>query len=354
MSTVEVKQIMLEDVSFEEDILIDVRSPAEFAEYQIPNAINVPLFSNEERTKVGTAYKQRSREYAIELGLSMYAPKIPSFFKKLKGLQEKMPNKRMIIYCWRGGMRSKTIAGTIGILGIDCYQLEGGVRSFRQSVQQGLEQEACKKRNYVVVAGHTGSRKTEVLSVLKRKGYPVIDLEALAGHRGSLFGHIGMKPKSQKQFEFLLLKQLQELENSSYIIIEAESKRIGHIVLPDFIIKGKENGVRVELDYPFWSRVDHIYNTYQPQKYKENIYEAITKMSKYLSSQLLDELEVLQQKEDYKTLLSRLLEEYYDPRYDHAFAKYQTSSTRIVFEDLDSGVEKVVAFIEKYRTKLEG
>ncbi|MFC0470796.1 tRNA 2-selenouridine(34) synthase MnmH [Halalkalibacter kiskunsagensis] len=354
MSTVEVKQITLQDVSFEEDIFIDVRSPAEFTEYQIPNAINVPLFSNEERAKVGTAYKQKSKEHAIELGLSMYAPKILAFFKKLKGLQEEMPTKRMVIYCWRGGMRSKTIAGTVGLLGVECYQLVGGIRSFRQYVQKGLEQEALKKRNFIVVAGHTGSRKTEILQVLKRKGYPVIDLEALAGHRGSIFGHIGMKPKSQKQFESLLLEQLQQLENSSYLIIEAESKRIGHIILPDFIIKGKENGVRVELDYPFWSRVEHIYNTYQPEKYKENIYEAIMKMRKYLSSQLLDELDVLQQKEDFKSIFSKLLEEYYDPRYDYAFSKYQTSSIHIEFEDLNSGVGKMIAFIEKYRTKITG
>ncbi|WP_332697144.1 tRNA 2-selenouridine(34) synthase MnmH [Halalkalibacter lacteus] len=347
MSTVEVKQITLADVSFEEDILIDVRSPAEFAEYKIPNAINVPLFSNEERAKIGTTYKQKSREDAVELGLSMYAPKIPSFFQKLKGLQVEMPNKRMVIYCWRGGMRSKTIAGTVGLLGVECYQLEGGIRSFRQYVREGLEQVARKKRDYVVIAGHTGSKKTEILSILKERGYPVIDLEELAGHRGSIFGHIGMNPKSQKQFEYLLLEQIQQLENSSYMIIEAESKRIGHIVLPDFIIKGKENGVRVELDYPLWSRVEHIYNTYQPQKYKENIQEAIGKLRKYLSTQLLDELDALQQKEDYKTILSRFLEEYYDPRYAHASSKYQTTATHLAFEDLDTGVEKVVSFIEK-------
>lgn len=352
MSTVNVKTISLEALSYEEDIFIDVRSPAEFEEYRLPHAINLPLFSNQERARVGTAYKQKSREEAIELGLSIYAPKWPVFFQKLKELQLAMPNKRMVIYCWRGGMRSRTIAGTLGLVGIECYQLEGGIRSFRRSVQENLASEALKKRDFLVIAGHTGTRKTEILHVLMEKGHPVLDLEGLAGHRGSVFGHIGVQPKSQKQFEYELITRLQELSDSPYVIIEAESKRIGHIVLPDFIIEGKKKGRRVELSYPFWSRVEHIYDTYQPHKYGEQIEEAIEKIRKHLSHDLNLELAHLREKRDYKLIFARLLEHYYDPKYAHAFSRYSTDAVVIDFEELDTAVSKLISYINQtYRDR---
>ena len=284
--TVGVKQIAIEELNDKDDLYIDVRSPAEYAEYCLPNAMNIPLFTNEERVKVGTTYKQKSRDEAIELGLTIYAPKLEAFYKRLKDLQQEMPNRRMVVYCWRGGMRSKTVAGTVGLLGVRCCQLKGGIRSFRKVVQEGLASEAVKKREYLIVAGHTGSRKTEILHLLQERGYPVIDLEGLAGHRGSVFGHIGVSPNSQKQFEYLLLKRLKEIEDSTYVIIEGESKRLGRVVIPDFILKGKENGKRIELIYPFWSRVEYIYRTYQPHLHKEKIQEAIGKISKYLTHSL--------------------------------------------------------------------
>ncbi|WP_227935910.1 tRNA 2-selenouridine(34) synthase MnmH [Alkalihalobacillus deserti] len=350
--TVQVKQITIEELRYEEDLYIDVRSPGEFAEYRLPNAINIPLFTDEERAKIGATYKQKSRDEAIELGLSIYAPKLEAFFKRLKGLQGEMPNRRMVVYCWRGGMRSKTVAGTVGLLGVKCYQLEGGVRAFRKVVQESLEREAIKKKDYLVVAGHTGSRKTEILQILQERGYPVVDLEELAGHRGSVFGHIGVSPNSQKQFEYLLVKRLEEIGNSPYLIIEGESKRLGRVVIPDFILKGKENGERIELTYPFWSRVEHIYQTYQPQIYKEKIQEAIGKISKYLTHDLRNEIIVLQEQGKYKQIFAKLLEEYYDPRYAYTFDAYKSSASQIEFEELDEGVEKLISYIEEFCLKI--
>jgi tRNA 2-selenouridine synthase len=351
--TVHVKQISLEEINFEEDVFIDVRSPAEFAEYRLPNAINLPLFTNEERARVGTTYKQKSRDKAVELGLSLFTPKLETFYKRLKDLQADMPNRRMVVYCWRGGMRSKTVAGIVGLLGVECHQLSGGIRSFRQYVQSGLKQEAKRSRLYIVVAGHTGTRKTQILHILQNKGYPVIDLEGLAGHRGSVFGYIGVQPNSQKQFEYLLLKRLKEIGDSPYLIIEGESKRLGHVILPDFILAGKENGERLELVYPFWARVEHIFQTYQPLNYKEKIQEAIKKISKYLSPELKREILVLQEQGDYKSILAKLLEEYYDPRYAFTFKQYKSKATIIKFEELMEGVSQVVSFIENFNNKIE-
>lgn len=348
MSTIDVKTVSLDDLIYEDEILIDVRSPAEFAEYRLPGAVNIPLFSNEERAKIGTIYKQKSREEAVEVGLSIYAPKLPAFFKKVKELKEENPNKRIVVYCWRGGMRSKSVTGTLGLVGIECYQLEGGIRSFRKNVQESLAKEVAKKRDYLVMAGHTGTRKTEILHVLKEKGYPVLDLEELAGHRGSLFGQIGVEPKSQKQFEYELVTRLHQLKDFPYLIIEAESKRIGHIVLPDFIIEGKEKGRRIELEHPFWSRVEHIYQTYQPQKYGEQVKEALQLIRKYLSHDLKVELDDLLEQEDYKLIVARLLEHYYDPKYSHAASTYKTNATVIEFDDINTAVVQLRSYIDHY------
>nr|WP_285890163.1 tRNA 2-selenouridine(34) synthase MnmH [Halalkalibacter oceani] len=349
VSNVQIETVTRKQLCYESDLYIDVRSPAEFAEYRLPGAVNLPLFTNEERAKIGTIYKQQSREAAIEAGVAIYAPKWPDFFAKAKELQQQAPDKRMVVYCWRGGMRSKTVAATLALLGIECYQLEGGIRSFRQYVQQSLAEQAEKKRDYLVIAGHTGTRKTEILSRLAEKGYPVVDLEGLAGHRGSVFGHIGLAQKSQKQFEYELMARLQELDDSSYLIIEAESKRIGHIVLPEFIIEGKKRGTRVELVYPFWKRVEHIYNTYQPEQYASEIWEAVEKIKKYLTPQLYKELEALREQADYQKMFATLLEFYYDPRYAHAAKQYPSKAEVLEYSEIDTAVDKLISLIEQWK-----
>lgn len=179
MSTVEVKTVQLEEISYTDDLIIDVRSPKEYAEYRIPNAVNIPLFSNEERAKVGTYYKQKGKEAAVDLGMELFGPKVASIFQKVKSLIKENSNRRVIIYCWRGGMRSKTVTGMLGLVGINSYQLVGGIRTFRQYVQQQLEREAEQERRFIVIEGHTGTGKTELLHRLAKEGYPVLDLEGL-------------------------------------------------------------------------------------------------------------------------------------------------------------------------------
>ncbi|WP_165763859.1 tRNA 2-selenouridine(34) synthase MnmH [Halalkalibacter urbisdiaboli] len=350
MSTVDIATLSLEQVSYKEDLFIDVRSPAEYEEYSLPNAINMPLFSNEERARVGTTYKQKSRHEAMEVGLSIFAPKWPEFYRQISKMYNQNPGRRIVVYCWRGGMRSKTMAATLGLMNIPCYQLEGGIRSFRQYVQEGLERESKKERSFVVIAGHTGTRKTEFLKALQDRGFPVLDLEELAGHRGSIFGHIGMNPNSQKQFDYLLLQRLQELSNEKTLIIEAESKRIGHIVLPEFILNGKQKGIRVELDYPFWKRVDYIYQTYQPEKNAEAIYEAILHLQKWFDKELFNEIIESWKGCHYKQAFSLLLEHYYDPRYRHAFNQYKHHAHVITFETFTEGMGKLITCLESLKS----
>ncbi|WP_227522070.1 tRNA 2-selenouridine(34) synthase MnmH [Bacillus solitudinis] len=345
----DVAQLTLDQISYETDIFIDVRSPDEFAEYSLPRAINIPIFTNEERAIVGTTFKQQSREAAMKVGLSIFAPKWPDVVRQVTSLQTE--NRRIIIYCWRGGMRSKTIAATLGLMNIPCYQLVGGIRSFRRNIQHRLAEESKKEREFIVIAGHTGTRKTEFLEELQTNGFPVLDLERLAGHRGSIFGHIGMIPNSQKQFDYLLLCRLEELKDHKTVIIEAESKRIGHVVLPDFIIEGKQRGTRVELVYPFWKRVDHIHRTYQPEKNAEHIWEAIEYLRKRLSKQVYDEVKECWETQNYKQVFALLLEYYYDPRYKHAFQKYSEASCMVEFTTFQEGLEKVITLLHERTEK---
>ncbi|WP_017727432.1 tRNA 2-selenouridine(34) synthase MnmH [Halalkalibacterium ligniniphilum] len=352
MSTMNVSTIALKDVKLSEDIFIDVRSPAEFAEYHLPQAVNFPLFRNEERAEVGTMYKQHSREKAMELGLTKFSMKLPSYYQQVKALRAANPKKRLVVYCWRGGMRSKTIVSTMSLMGIDCYQLEGGIRSYRRHVQAILAQAAKTPRPYIILSGHTGTMKTEILLQLEKEGYPVLDFEGLAGHRGSIFGHIGMEPRSQKSFEARLSERLIELKNASYFIIESESKRIGRVILPDFIMDGKQQGIRIELRYPFWKRVEHILATYKVEEHSTAIYEAAEKIQKRLSPLLQEEaLRALEQK-DFHRYVALLLEQYYDKRYDHSFKQYKQCEQTIEIKSFEDGVKKVKETIDSLTSGL--
>lgn len=206
-----------------ERILVDVRSPGEFEEGSIPGSVNIPIFDNEERAEIGTIYKQVGQEAAKERGLEIFAAKLPAFVKQFKAL-----GGPVSVFCWRGGMRSKTAATMTELMGVDVNRLTGGIRTYRQWVVKSLEDYEFKPE-LLVLNGYTGSGKTVILNQLKEEGYPVIDLEQMAGHRGSVFGQIGLNPSNQKKFDSLLITELRKLKDSPYILIEGESLSLIHI-----------------------------------------------------------------------------------------------------------------------------
>ncbi|MDV2685535.1 tRNA 2-selenouridine(34) synthase MnmH [Alkalihalophilus lindianensis] len=341
MTTIDVQKVTYNQLDDEKDVYIDVRSPREFAEYSLPSAINIPLFSNEERAKIGYIYKQESRENAVEKGLELFSMKLPLFYRELKILFQSNPQKRMIVYCWRGGMRSKTIAGTLSLLGIPCFQLEGGIRSYRTFIQEFLAKQMEVGRQFVVLAGPSGSRKTEILDHLEDKGYPVVNLEKLANHRGSLFGHIGLTPHSQKEFEARLVRRLIEFEHASHLIIEAESKRIGRVVVPSFILKGKEEGRIIEIDTPFHDRIHHIHQTYRPDLHKDEFGEAISYLRKRLSHPVYMEVRRAYDENRFDDLFTLLLECYYDPRYEFKQGVDRAKGSSISFHPFEEGLSSL-------------
>jgi len=342
----DLKQIEINDLvnSKRKLVLIDVRSPLEYEEFHIPGAVNIPLFSNEERAEVGTLYKQKGPEHAKVRGIEIFSHKLSTFYEEVRALAKEA--EQTVIYCWRGGMRSKSVANFMTVMGVVCWQLVGGIRSFRKLITEQLHAFSQEKKPFVVIEGYTGSRKTDILKRLDEKGYPVIDLEGLAEHRGSIFGSVGLQPKSQKAFECGLWQRLLILKDAPYYIIEGESKRIGRVVLPSFINEGKEQGERIMIDYPFEARVKAILEEYRPNENKKAINEAFAHLRKYLQQPLLGELETTLENEDYALFISYLLEHYYDPRYRHKLKSYSRESRHLSMTSVDGGTASIEVIID--------
>lgn len=329
--------------------LIDVRTPKEYEKFHIPGAINIPLFSNEERAEVGTLYKQFSPQAAIDRGLELVSPKLPQIYKDVRELKTSEKEKDLVIYCWRGGMRSRSLVSFLSMMGLSSKQLTGGIRSFRKRIVADLENFALEEKPFYVLEGLTGTRKTDILLKLQEEGYPVLDLEGLANHRGSIFGSIGKREISQKAFEKDLWLRLRELKDAQapYYLIEGESRRLGRIMLPDFIVEGKEKGTRFVTQYPFQKRVEAIYKEYMPHLYRDQLHDAFEHLKRFMSVTLIEEIESAFLAENDRLVIQLLLEHHYDTKYEHSHAANEGEKIVISFETLEEGVLKVKKELER-------
>lgn len=340
-----IPKLAVSDLNFATHIIIDVRSPIEFEKFSIPESVNVDIFNNEERAKVGTIYKQQSREAAVKVGLVLFGKKLPDIYETVLKLKEQFPEKSVVVTCARGGMRSSSVVSTLNMLGVHCYQLVGGMRSHRDFIVEKLDNLTKKAKKFFVVSGNTGTRKTEILQILKEEGFPVLDFEGLAAHRGSVFGGIGLKPHAQKQFEALLVEELVRYERFPYYIIEAESKRVGNIVVPDYFMSGKENGTIIELKYPFTNRIEHLLETYQPKENHDKVVEAFQKIKKRFQGHVAIEIEDFLATGQYDKAFSQLLTYYYDPMYAHANNSYHGPYHLMEYTRIEEAVNGVKAVI---------
>jgi len=244
--------------------VFDVRSEAEFSHAHIPGAHNLPLFNNEERAVVGTIYKQQSRELAIKKGLEYFGPKMKDMVVFVEEAITKLnpENKTVLVHCWRGGMRSAGVAWLLDLYGFKVYTLVGGYKAFRNWVLSRFDQ----KVTFRILGGYTGSGKTIVLSALKEKGAPVIDLEGLAGHKGSAFGNIGLpKQPSQEMFENKFAVEIHKnttVLSEKEIWLEDESQRIGTVNIPQILWNHIRTCPVYFLDIPFEERLNYLVETY--------------------------------------------------------------------------------------------
>ncbi|RDU36484.1 tRNA 2-selenouridine(34) synthase MnmH [Neobacillus piezotolerans] len=326
-------------------VVIDVRSPIEFKEGAIPGAMNVPLFTDEERARIGTLYKKEGSDAAKWLAMEIVSPKIPEM---LKTIREHAGSTGMpVVQCWRGGMRSKAVASFLEFSGLTARRLQGGYKAYRQYILKRIPELLPEKS--VVIHGMTGTGKTVVLHILEQKGYPVVDLERMAGHRGSIFGAIGLgEGNSQKTFDALLFERLAELNKPPYTIMEAESKRIGRIVQPDELMDVKTTGVHIQIHLPIEVRISHIEEEYiTPYRdepwYHAKVKEALDRIMKRIKShETKAMLEEFLTAKDYTGMIRILLEFYYDPMYEHKQLEYSGEFKDIfaeTFEDAASQIE---------------
>jgi tRNA 2-selenouridine synthase len=237
-------------------LVLDVRSPGEYEQGHIPGAISLPLFTNDERASVGTCYKQQGRDRAVELGFELAGPKCASFVKQVKELAA---DRQVRVHCWRGGMRSEAMGWILSMAGLEVAVLVGGYKAFRH---WALSQFALP-RPIVILGGMTGMGKTEILAALSDRGAQVLDLEKLANHRGSSYGHLGLPQQpSTEQFENLIAMQWADFAASQPVWIEAESKRIGSCRLPESLFQQMERSPVIEVIRPRAERLQSLVELY--------------------------------------------------------------------------------------------
>lgn len=340
---------MFQDISIEDLLslkdtgeltIIDVRSPSEFKDATIPGSINIPFFSDEERAEVGTIYKQVNPQAAKDRGLEIVSAKLPAFIKEFKELEG---NKA--VFCWRGGMRSRTSATVLSLMGIKAYRLNGGYRSYRNWVVERLETINWNP-DALVLNGYTGSGKTTLLQRLHEANYPVIDLEGLANHRGSIFGQIGLEPNNQKKFDALLIEDLLRLKHSPYVLIEGESRRIGKVTLPEFLLEKKDKGIQLIVDIPIEERVIHILDDYRPWEHEQECMEAFTRIKRRIHTPIANQIESDLISRNYSSAVRLLLEYYYDPLYDHTANQIpDNQKVRIKANNVDEAVTLIQDYL---------
>jgi tRNA 2-selenouridine synthase len=340
-----------DSLNLKNSIYIDARTKEEYNEATIPGALNIELLDHAERKIIGTIYNNKNSKKAKLKGVELVSPKIPDLVKKVNRLDKKYDN--LIIFCSRGGLRSKSLAEFSDLAGIEVYRLESGYKGYRHYIIDKLENYDFKGR-ISVLHGNTGVGKTYILKEMEKMGAAIIDLEGIANHRGSAFGSIGLEqPYNQKYFDSLLWEELKKKDKINGIIfVEAESRRVGHSVIPDFFNKKMKSGDDLLINASMDKRVDNIYLEYikdiesNQEKFIERVLESLTAIKKYIIkkagkdsySRLLE----LAKKGEFKKLTKILLEEYYDPMYEHSQNKVNNYKAEINANNIEFAAQKIV------------
>lgn len=333
-----------------DSIILDVRSPQEYNQAHIPNAISVPLFTDDERKIVGTTYKQQSRENAIKIGLDFFGPKMKEIVCIAEEIVKKNSTKKIIVHCWRGGMRSNAIAWLLDIYGFNIFVLEGGYKKFRNWV---LHQLAIPYK-LKILGGFTGSGKTEILHELQTLNENIIDLEKLAIHKGSAFGSLGLPQQcSAEHFENKLALQLNKILQSAnkekIIWVESESQRIGNINIIHTFYQQMVNAPYVFLDIPFDERLQFIVANYGSFD-KRDLLNAIDRIKKRLGG--------LETKNAVEFLINNnisscfnILLSYYDKYYLKSSSSYQKNKTIIQLPNTNAKANSAIILQQLNQSK---
>lgn len=325
--------------------MLDARSEGEFAQSHIPGAFNLPILNNEERKEVGTLYKVKGSEEATIKGFELVGPR---FHEILREAKTQFPEKKIIVYCWRGGMRSQILSWLLSMVGFEVYRLKGGYKTYRTFTFD----EVRKDRSLIVLGGKTGTGKTHLLKKLAEKGEQILDLEGLANHRGSSFGSIGLPPQpTVEQFENLMAEKLRLLDPRLPLWVENESRKIGRIILPDGFYEQMTKCLLIDIQKSPEERIAHIAEEYGILP-EEDLISAVMRIQKRLGGLRTQQaIEAIQAK-DYHSWISNLLI-YYDKTYEFDLSRHEEGKTKI----LDLGgktIEEQVELLVKTKSQFHG
>ena len=328
--------------------VLDVRTPAEYKQGHIPSAHNLPLFTNRERRSVGISYKQEGQYEALLKGLDFAGPKMARLVRKASKMAT---HGQLLLHCWRGGLRSASMAWLFETAGIDCFLLKGGYKSFRHFVLSFFDQDFP----FVVIGGLTGSGKTAALKALSGLGEQILDLESLAHHKGSAFGTLGEKTQySTEHFENKICWDLLPLDKSRTIWIEDESRSIGKNILPAGIYHQIRSAPVIFLDIPRKDRVDRLVKDYAGYP-KEKLTISIRKISQRLGGDVTKKALEAVQTGNYGSAAEMVLQ-YYDKTYRYGLGRRDPQAVfKLPVRDIsnsESVARQILTFAREYSGQL--
>ncbi len=302
------------------DAVIDARSEGEHAEDHLPSALNWPSLNNEERIRVGTLYKQVSPFEAQKIGAALVAANISRHI--LAHVLDKPKSWQPLIYCWRGGKRSNSLALILGQIGFKAHLIEGGYKAFRKAVLEDTPRRVAAL-HYRVLCGPTGSGKTRFLQVLAEQGQQVLDLEALASHRASVLGVIPGQPQpSQKAFETRLWDRLRRFDPARPVFVEAESKKVGNLSIPDSLMSAMRASPCVRLELSLAHRVQLLMEDYDHFASDADYFcERLERLVDLKGRATVDGWQAQVRSGQTEAVVAALLEQHYDPGYESSTAR---------------------------------
>lgn len=332
----------------EKYFFIDVRSPSEFSKETISGALNIPIFTDEEREKIGRTYKIDPRDKAKKLGVSIVSNKLPELYDQLLELKFSR-DKNIILFCDKGGMRSTSLALLMHSIGVNINYLKGGYNAYRKFIRRELPK-VNDKITYIVLHGKTGSGKTVLLKKLDALGLDVLDLENAANHRGSLLGGVGLgECNSTKQFESNIYHHLIKRQ-SNYIFVEAESKKIGRVYVPNCIHSKMKSGYHIYIDTPIQMRSKLLVDEYiKDENSIDELINGMQYIKKHMSNDEVKWIIENLKNGEFQSVAKELMKNYYDPMYLHRSKKYDYLANFVV-NDFD---KTALAIKNLYQKKIE-
>ncbi|MRT92202.1 tRNA 2-selenouridine(34) synthase MnmH [Ancylomarina sp. 16SWW S1-10-2] len=321
--------------------MIDVRTPAEFEDGHIPDAINIPIFTNEERAQVGTKYKRSSKDAAILLGLELVGPKLSIFVRRAKKVAV---NGEILIHCWRGGMRSSSMAWLFETAGLKPSLLVGGYKAYRHHIRNAFSEPT----NLVVIGGYTGSGKTEILHKLTEMNEQVVDLEGLANHKGSAFGALGQADQpTTEQYENDLAKIWSGFDHTKPIWTEDESHSVGSVWINDALFSQMRKAPVLAIIIPKSERIKRLVKEYACFDI-EQLKQLCKKIEKRLGGLRVKRAFESLDHGDFATVADITLD-YYDKAYGHGLDTRTTQKVYRIEIEKDEPLENAKLLIDYFK-----